>query len=76
MIVHILDAASGGLQGPTRIMYRANLSWLVCEKTLASLVSRGFVRVEQAGSRRRYEITQSGREVLNSFIKVAEALGG
>ena len=74
MMVHVLDAIRSGADRPTRVMYRSNLSWSVCQSLLGHLTERGFVRVVLDGPRRRYQLTPSGSEVLAMFIRAAEAI--
>jgi predicted transcriptional regulator len=74
MMVHVLDAIRSGADKPTRVMYKSNLSWSVCQSLLSHLAERGFVKVVPDGPRRRYELTLSGSEVLSSFTRVAEAI--
>ena len=71
----VLQVVSQGIDRPTQIMYKANLSWLALQENLKSLVKRSFLREENLGTRRRYELTQSGYEVLRTFQKVVEAMG-
>jgi len=71
----VLQVVSQGIDRPTQIMYKANLSWVALQENLKSLVSKAFLREENLGSRRRYELTQSGYEVLRTFIKVVETMG-
>ncbi len=64
----ILRAVQKGVNKPTRIMYAVNISWNPLQKVLGSLVSAGFIgEIESKGDKRttrRYEITQSGLNVL------------
>ena len=71
----VLQVVSQGIDRPTQIMYKANLSWLALQENLKSLVKRSFLREENLGPRRRYELTQSGYEVLRPFQKVVETMG-
>jgi predicted transcriptional regulator len=71
----VLQVVSQGIDRPTQIMYKANLSWVALQENLKTLVSRAFLREENLGSRRRYELTQSGYEILRTFQKVLETLG-
>ncbi|KON31426.1 hypothetical protein AC482_00900 [miscellaneous Crenarchaeota group-15 archaeon DG-45] len=52
-------------------MYAANLSWRPTQHILRSLVGRGLLReIEDTGSKRskkRYEITEKGANVVNYF---------
>jgi predicted transcriptional regulator len=76
MMVHILDSIGNGYDRPTTVMYKSNLSWLVCQNLLRHLAEKGFVKEVLEGTRRRYGLTWSGTEVLSSFTKAAEAISG
>jgi predicted transcriptional regulator len=71
----VLRVVSQGIDRPTQIMYKANLSWVALQDNLKSLVGKAFLREENLGSRRRYELTQSGFEILRTFQKVIETMG-
>lgn len=75
MMLGILKAIKGGAEGPTRIMYRANLSWSICQDLLGHLVKRGLVRLIAEDERKRYELTPRGSEVLNWSSRVADEIG-
>ena len=71
----VLQVVSQGIDRPTQIMYKANLSWMALQENLKSLVARSFLKEESLGPRRRYELTQSGYEILRSFRSVLESMG-
>lgn len=71
----VLQVVSQGIDRPTQIMYKANLSWVALQECLKSLVAKSFITEENQGSRRRYELTQSGYEIMRTFQKVLEAMG-
>jgi predicted transcriptional regulator len=71
----VLRVVSTGIDKPTQIMYKANLSWIALQTNLKSLLTNNFLREEDIGNRKRYEMTQRGFEVLSTFQKVAEAMG-
>jgi predicted transcriptional regulator len=71
----VLQVVSNGIDRPTQIMYKANLSWVALQSNLKSLVSASFLREEDLGSRKRYELTQRGFDILRSFQKVVESMG-
>ena len=71
----VLQVVSQGIDRPTQIMYKANLSWIALQENLKALVARSFLREENLGSRRRYELTQGGYEILRTFQKVLESMG-
>ena len=71
----VLQVVSQGIDRPTQIMYKANLSWLALQENLKSLVAKSFLTEESLGPRRRYELTQKGYEILRTFRTVLEAMG-
>jgi len=71
----VLRVVSSGIDRPTQIMYKANLSWIALQTNLKSLVTSSLLREEDLGNRKRYELTQRGYEILGTFQKVAEAMG-
>ncbi|MBI2185027.1 MAG: DUF4364 family protein [Thaumarchaeota archaeon] len=74
IFVDILDTVAKGHEGPTRIMYKANLSWVVLQSALNSLMTNGFLVEESDSKRRVYRLTEKGMQVLNHFRQVKEEL--
>jgi len=77
--IEVLEIVMKGEAKPTRIMYSANLSWKVFQNILTNLITRGLINEneEPAGKDRdvkRYEITESGMNVLKYFRKATTAL--
>jgi predicted transcriptional regulator len=70
----VLRVVSSGIDRPTQIMYKANLSWIALQSNLKSLVRSNFLREEDSGSRKRYEMTQHGFEILGTYQKVVDAM--
>ena len=64
---NVLTAVSSGFSKPTRIMYRANLSWLPLQRHLHLLVRGGFLKETQLKSRKIYDITDRGRRFLHYY---------
>lgn len=71
----VLQVVSQGIDRPTQIMYKANLSWIALQENLKALVAKSFLREESVGPRRRYELTQSGFDILRTFRTVLETMG-
>lgn len=67
IIAAILEAANSGAT-KTRIMFKANLSFLLLEKYLNASFSAGFVRVD--GS--IYKLTVRGHEYLRQYKLLEE----
>jgi len=77
--IEVLEIIMKGEVKPTRIMYSANLSWKVFQNVLNNLITQGLINEneESAGKDRevkRYEITESGMNVLKYFRKATTAL--
>ena len=72
----VLQVVSQGIDRPTQIMYKANLSWIALQENLKALVAKSFLREENLGQRRRYELTQRGFEILRTFRTVLESMSG
>ena len=70
----ILRVVHDGAFLPTQIMYRANLAWVSLQNCLGSLVRTGLLERVAAGSKRSYQLTQKGREILNSFNEILDAV--
>lgn len=70
----VLQAISGGIQKPTRIMYKANLSWIPLQEILKSLLTQGFIQEKKFKKSRRYEITSRGISVLEYYRKARKVL--
>jgi predicted transcriptional regulator len=70
--VDILRVVMEGYGKPTQIMYKANLSWNVLQSQLRAFLEAGLLKVEEYGSRRRYEVTQEGAEMVHSYQKVVD----
>jgi len=72
----MLRAVHDGAEGPTQVMYRANLSWSALQENLTKLLAVGLLREEKFGSRRRYVLTDKGMDVLRNFDTVLEQIEG
>jgi len=69
----VLKAVKIGINKPTNIMYKCNLAWKPFKKILDSLVENGLLTPVEDGTRRTYELTEKGRDVLR-YLATAEAL--
>ena len=77
--IEVLEIIMKGEAKPTRIMYSANLSWKVFQNVLNNLINQGLIteNEEPVGKDRdvkRYEINESGMNVLKYFRKATTAL--
>ena len=57
----VLKAIGEGVDKPTRIMYKANLSWNTLEDALATLANKEFVIEKRVGNSRRYLLSPRDR---------------
>jgi len=70
----VLKTIRSGINKPTNIMYKCNLSWLPLKDLLDSLVNQDLIRIVENENRRTYEITEKGRNVLRYFEKAKDLL--
>ncbi|MDG6898515.1 MAG: hypothetical protein JRN24_02125 [Nitrososphaerota archaeon] len=71
----MLKAVKEGAEKPTQIMYRANLSWVALQTHLKSLLERELLRWAADGTRKRYELTVKGANIMYSYGKILEEVG-
>jgi len=74
--IDMLRAVHEGAEGPTQVMYKANLSWSALQENLSKLLAVGLLTEEKFGSRRRYVLTDKGMDVLRNFELVLEQIEG
>ena len=70
----ILRVVHEGAYLPTQIMYRANLAWTSLQSSLSSLVGIGLLERMTEGSKRNYQLTVKGIDVLASFTRIIETV--
>lgn len=73
----VLRVIKRGVEKPTHIMYKCNLSWIPLRTILSSLREQGLVVEEaeaESGLRRRYRTTEKGEEVLRYFGRAEEMI--
>ncbi|MDG6911354.1 MAG: hypothetical protein JRN18_03300 [Nitrososphaerota archaeon] len=68
----ILSCVKAGIEKPTQIMYKANLSWTALQEHLTALEEGNLIRTIEYGSRRRYALTEKAFAVLMTYQKVLE----
>ena len=73
-ICDILQAISQGATKPTRIMYRANLSWAVTQIYIKSLHSSGLLFASYNENKIQYHLTDKGINVLHGFLTIKKEL--
>jgi predicted transcriptional regulator len=70
----MLRAVQAGAEGPTQIMYKANVSWFTLREHLRALVEKGFLGENLVGNRRKYTLTAKGVDVLDSYLRIEEEM--
>jgi predicted transcriptional regulator len=70
----ILKAISNGETKPTRIMYKANLSWDSLQTFFESLLEQAFIQVDTVKASKRYSITPKGQRALNYYFRATREL--
>jgi predicted transcriptional regulator len=66
----ILRAIMEGAEGPTQIMYKANLSWILLCDHLGALSEQGFVGEKSVGNRKKYSLTGKGIEIVSAYLNL------
>jgi len=74
MYLDILQAIRKGVQKPTRIMYRTNLSWKPLMKILNTMMEQDLIASENTENHVFYKITEKGMSVLNYFNEAMELI--
>lgn len=54
-------------------MYKCNLAWKPFKRILNSLIENGLLKTVETGTRKTYELTEKGRDVLR-YLATAETL--
>ena len=70
-ILQVLDI---GINKPTRIMSKANLSWIILQEMFETLILGGFIREENEMGPQRYYLTDKGKNALSYHRKSIEGL--
>jgi predicted transcriptional regulator len=70
----ILQVIRKGVDKPTRIMYRTNLSWKPLMHALDTMMEQNLIESEEEDNHIFYKITEKGRNVLNYFNEVMQLI--
>jgi len=70
----VLKTLERGVDKPTRIMYKANLSWSSLQDTFDTLIDGGFMTVKNSKASKRYFITDKGRRALSYHMRSMDGL--
>jgi len=72
--LEVLRVIKKGVQKPTNIMYKCNLSWIPLMEILKSLINQGLIDASNHSKRKEYEITEKGLNVLRYFQKAEDLI--
>jgi predicted transcriptional regulator len=64
----ILRAIVEGGEGPTQVMCKANLSWLLFCDHMRALYDQGYVGEKAVGNRKKYSLTDKGSEIVGAYL--------
>ncbi|MDG6904752.1 MAG: hypothetical protein JRN20_03080 [Nitrososphaerota archaeon] len=70
----VLCTIGNGNEKPTHIMYKANLSWSVMQIYTNSLIRKGLVVFEENDGKKRYRLTDKGRQIMQQYLSIKEDL--
>lgn len=70
----ILEVVSSGMERPTHIIYKANISWRVLNNCLRTLIAKGLVSRANDGKRDVYQLTAKGYSVLHLYKDLRSTL--
>ncbi len=70
----VLCTIGSGIEKPTHIMYKANLSWTVMQLYTDSLIRKGLVVFEESEGKKRYRLTEKGRQIMQQYLSIKEDL--
>jgi len=74
MYLDVLEKISQGVNKPTNIMYKCNLSWRPLQEILRSLTEKGLIIETKRYNHRYYEVTGKGKKILVYLRKVIQML--
>jgi predicted transcriptional regulator len=70
----ILSAIMAGAEGPTQILYKANLSWIILRDHLSALGEQGLVAERAVGNRKKYSLTGKGIEIASAYLNLVREI--
>jgi predicted transcriptional regulator len=70
----ILNTINNGEVRPTRIMYKANLSWEVLQEIFETLIKNGFITEGINRNHNQYNLTAKGQNALLYYQKSIDGL--
>ncbi len=70
----VLKGVCEGVDTPTKLMYRTNLTSKVLGETLRGMVVANMIMISQVGRRKTYRLTPEGQVVYNELWHAITAL--
>ncbi len=70
----VLYAVGSGIEKPTHIMYKSNLSYNVLGEYIEKLAKKGLIVSEESKGKKRYHLSDKGFGVLKQFLILREEL--
>lgn len=70
----VLCVIGGGVEKPTHIMYKANLSWSIMQVYIDALIRKTLITAEDVDGKKRYRVSQKGRQVIQQYLSIREDL--
>lgn len=71
----VLKAIYNGRQAPSRVVYAANLSYDRVMNCIEFLVEQNLVQRIEGITKKRYTITDRGKNVVNYFSEIEKLMG-
>ena len=73
LFIDILNELDSGVDKPTNLMYKCNMSWRPLQEIFKSMVEQGLIKEIGHNKRKIYQITEKGIDTLK-FIRRANQL--
>lgn len=70
----VLCVIGNGVEKPTHVMYKANLSWSVMQQYIEALLKKSLIVAETTEGKKRYKVSQRGRQVIQQYLSIKEDL--
>lgn len=70
----MLKVIGRGIDKPTKIMYKTNLSWETTQETFDILLDSGFIQEKVTENSKRYQVTEKGKNALSYYLKSVDGL--
>lgn len=68
----VLQSVGNGADAPTKMVYRANVSWVMLQDILNVLLTSDYIALKDSEGRRTFRLTDKGQEVLKRFESVSK----